>query len=418
MGIFLKYLLARYEFEPVRKKTFKLGEDIFFHQEPYFLNKSRFSNLYWVEAPKNSLFLLKNFLKRLPLIKIPEIIKKEHNLLPVAGINTCNFFLSDYSREPLISSYNLFVSEGKVWQFPSVSRTVLIERGGKLLIKFLKARGKVKIRRKTLNWVGSFELKKKQPFLKRTSVAVTHGVFDIKLKYLFDIDRLRRPKKPLPSSVFVKNKNNKILLGFKLGNKLIPEVAKKSVNQLSLLDYLFIIEVDSSIGKQISIGDKIEEVEVDGYKIGKNDNITSLAFSLPQEFKKIKKSLSKELISKDGGKINVLDSDFRRSWSAVVFTSKKIIFFLADAYPYGKGKEGLNIYELHNLLKNKFNFTQCGICDGGQTSKLWVRDSRNKNLRNKIYGNLHYVNFSLKKPKLDGINGRPLPSALFILKSE
>jgi hypothetical protein len=402
-------LLTTYEFKPVKGTALRLSKNAVFLQEPYQV-KSHFTNLHWVEVNKeNSLFLLKNFLDRKPIVKIAEEIQKEYPLNLVAGINICNFYLSDYGKEPLISSYNLFVSGGRIWQFPSVQRTILAERSGRLTMEYLKPKGKLKIGEKLFNWVSSLSLKR-SPFVSDTNrpLAVIHGVFDTKFQYLSN-DKLRRAKKPISSTLWVKNRGNKILLGVKPGNQFRPKVVKKTTKQLNLLKYLFVIELDQPLGNKISLGEEINQVEVDGYRIEEKDNVASLAFSLPKDHTILEKSVTQELINKNGKSIKVLDPRFRKAWSAILFTSKKVIFFLADAYPYKRGQEGLNIYELQELLSEKFNFDQCGICDGGQTSKLWVSTP----LGIKIFGNLHYVNYSLKPPRRDGINGRPVPSTLF-----
>jgi len=402
-------LLTTYSgFKPIRKVKVELAEGVVFHKEPYKI-KNRFVNLYWVEFKrKNSLFCLKNILGREPLVKIFREAKRGHNLNSLAGINTCNFFLSDYGREPPIPAYNFFVSKGRVWQFPTNERVALIEKGSSLKLRRFKAMGKMRIGKKLFNWIGRRVFKQAHFVHKEICpLAVVSGVFEISFKYL-DNDKLRRAKKPIPSTLTVKCGKGKALLGIDFDNEFCPKVLAINSKQLSLLDYLYIIEIDQVLGKEIHVGDEISDVVIDGYRVEREDNIVSLGFSLPKQREKLGKILIRELISKDGGPIKVLDEDFRKPWSAIVFTKKKIIFFLVDAYPYRKEQEGLNIYELQELLSKKFDFIKCGVCDGGQTSKLCINNRDGL----KIFGNLHYVNYSLEAPKRDGRNGRPIPSAL------
>ena len=72
--------------------------------------------------------------------------------------------------------------------------------------------------------------------------------------------------------------------------------------------------------------------------------------------------------------------------------------------------DGLSVYELQELLLNKFNYDLAVVGDSGQSSKLMLADGEKR----EIYGNLHYLNNLKKPPSWDGLNGRHVSVALLV----
>ena len=120
--------LAGVGLKPLKPARRQKKKKIVFYQEPYYLNNDRFVNLYWVEIERrDAKFALLSFLKKKPLRKIVQEFYQRHHKTPLVAINTSNFYLSDYGREPKVYSFNLFFDRGKIIQFPSNDRSTVIE---------------------------------------------------------------------------------------------------------------------------------------------------------------------------------------------------------------------------------------------------------------------------------------------------
>lgn len=391
-------------FAPTQKSSAKISEFATFFKEPYYIGKTRLVNLYWVEIEKeNAIFSLHTSSQKSSLLKITEKYLK-NNQLPIVAINAGGFYLSDTKKKPMAYGYNLFVHDGEVWQFPGNGRITLIEKNGQLKIKYLKAGGSLKIGDKNFTWVGNRCVKKPN----QTAVVI-FGVCDIKFATKTTENR-HSFRFPIPESLQINGEQEKILLGIGINSKGKPFVAVKSKRTLNLLKYAYILMINGTESRSIKLGDIIHQVSIDTYKVSTHDQSVSLSFSIPFDKTKIKNTISKEIITVNGI-IKPLQKDFLKSWSVILETSKKIIFFLVDSCPKKPGVEGLNTFELQELLAKKFDFKSCAVCDSGQTSKLCV----NIGGKLRIFGNLHYVNYSAKKPYPDGVNGRAIPSAVVAL---
>jgi len=390
----------------LKKERKKLSKEIVFYQETYFPCKDRFVNLYWVEIEKKKLkFALVISPKKKPLIEITRKFGYPNKKLLVA-INASNFYLSDNGRKPQIYPYNLCINNGRVLQFPSNDRITLIEKNGKISLRFLTAEGKIKIGNKYFRWIGATNYNNRKKKSLSSSEVVIWGLADIRFTYI--PDSKRRAKKPITQTTYVNCPQGKLLLGVNLNKEGKPYISKKNVKKLSLLDYAFICMVKKSVGRKIKKGEIVKLVSVNNFKVKKGCNAVSLGFTLPKQFKEIKNTLVKEVRKSPEGIVRPIEKDFMKSWSVILFAGSKVIFFLVDSFPFKKNQTGLNIYELHKLLSKKFNFTEAAVCDAGQSSKICIK----KNEEYQVFGNLHYIDFTGPKPKWNGINGRAITSAL------
>jgi len=402
VGKFSSDLLTGYKgFVAIKKKVVKLSKTANFFQEPHLLEDGRYINLYWTEFDKKrTKFRLQNILGRKSIVQMMNSFVKSTRVEFASVINTCNFYLVDVGNNPIICAYNLFVVNGEVLQFPCNTRTTLIETGGVLNIVNLEAYGKLRIGKQAFSWSGKKSGREKSDIL-------VHGIFDVMFAPVGE-DLKRRPRQPIKSTLKVICEIGKILLGVGLDRKDRPVVKTINNGELQLNDYCYIFEISQKSVSKINIGDPVSGVVVDDYSVKANDNIVSLSFSLPKDYRGIRNEVSRQIL-KANGTLKPLMPDYFKAWSLVLTTNKSVIFFLADCYPYIDKQIGINIFELHKILTSKFDFETCGVCDGGQTSKLCVKSG---NSSTKVYGNMHYVNYSKIKPMRDGVRGRPVPSAL------
>lgn len=398
--------LAGEGLKPLEKGKRVLSENVTFHQETYRSDHNRSVNLYWVEIDrKNCKFALLNSIKRRPLIDIAKEFQQNIGSSILAGINTSIFYLVDKGREPKFSAFNLYVKDGQVLQFPSIDKITLIESNNSISLRYLKAKGEIKIGRLKLNWIGA--KKHSRAGQSESPSVIIYGLSDVRFKYCGG--SRRKTKKAISGSARVDCLEGRLLLGIDLDKNGNLAIVKKSLNKLNLLDYLYIIETNKLLRDQVTIGDSIADITIDNHSIGRNENAVSLSFGLPEKFSELRPAVSREIVPSIKNILKPLQPSFVKSWSLILFTKSKLIFFLVDSFPFKQSQAGLNLLELHKLVSQKFNFEIAAVCDAGQSSKICLKKT-NGNFQ--VFGNLHYINFTSAKPKWDGIRGRAIPSAL------
>lgn len=379
--------------KPLEAQARELAPGFTYFQETHTLNDGRFSNLYWVEMDKGRFnFKLSSSIRSIPLseFNLP-------NRKVVAGINFGSFFLSDDFHSPVASFYNLLVSEGEIFQFPSNSRPALKTSNGELKILSMPAQGKLSLGKKTFLWSGSHYEGK--------SDLTVFGMFDLTIGKI-QKDSLSTRRKIIEETRFVTCKTGHILLGFNLFDGRI--VLEKISNQpLDLSQFVFVMrgEVLKLVG--IKEGQKITNVSCGDAKFNLTDDLCSASFCLGKTNDELIENLKTQLIYPKDSQPKPISSDYKKSWSVVLETKGKIIFFISDARPKVKNEEGLTVFELQELLTRKFNYIWACVGDSGQSSKLMVNGDTTE-----IYGNMHYQNYSGVSPIWDGKNGRYIPVAL------
>ena len=381
-----------------------LGKGCSFNQETLDLSNDRLTNLYWLEIETNGFnFSLLNSVTPRPPVNHLRSFARSSRVKILGGINTNQFFLSDDKIKPKISSYNLFFKNGKILQFSANKRPTIIEQDGKISLLILDAKGKVNIGEERIDWVGSAckNLNNKN--------FVVYGSIDIDIKKLSSKNRSRRviDKKSLKISC----SKNQILIGFESvrGTMVVTKIARSAY----LNNHSFIFKGNfKNLGK-IKIGNKIENFEIDGIAFTKETNAVSCVLALPSVKAGFKKNIKKFLLPGPKGQYLVFSDKYIKSWSVVLKTKNKIIFFINDGNPHIKNEMGLSIIELYDLLLNKFKFDLAFVCDAEQSSKLCIK--REKFFS--AYGNMHYLDYSnILKPRKRALYGRSVPSTLVVYK--
>jgi len=370
-----------------------LSGGLSFCQESLVLDENRLANLYWVELNKSKFnFKLVSSLLLSPLLAFDLPDKKV-----VAGINFGSFFLSDDLQTPRVSFYNLLIKGGNIFQFPSNSRPALATNDGKLRSLSVDSWGTLKIGGKSFSWSGS----KSQ---KRADITV-YGMFDLNiLKTPLGESPSRR--RVLVETRFVTCKSDELLLGFNINNdKPVLEVIADS--PIDLTQFCFVMRGKSESFEGLSTSQNLTYVTLGDIAFETNDDVCSASFLLGRNKDELIRNLEHQLIYTEGGRPKPLSESYLKSWSVILETDDNIIFFISDARPKALNQEGINIFELQEVLAKKFDYIWASVGDSGQSSKLMIKDDTTQ-----IYGNMHYQNYRSDPPVWDGENGRRIPVAL------
>jgi len=361
-----------------------------FFQESIDLGKGRFTNLYWVELDKARFkFKFSATTIPIPLINFHLSDKKS-----VAGINFGSFFLSDDFVSPVVPFYNLLINEGQIWQLPSNGRPALITGNGRLQEIYVPANGSLKIGGRSFLWSGSKE--------KFTSEITVFGMFDLTVIKLSSANQETR-RRLLSETKYVNCHPGQLLIGIQLsdGKAVIEKISNEPID---LTQYAYVFRGKESDLKWCENGQTVEEFESNGRVYDKNENVCSASFSLGNTREELVENLKQQLVYPKNGQPKPLFKDYLKSWSVILETKESVIFFVNDARPKVKNQNGISAFELQEILIKKFDYLWACVGDSGQSSKLMVGD--------KVYGNMHYQNYSGRKPFWDGINGRSIPIAL------
>ncbi len=378
--------------ELLESQSRELTPGLMSFQETNALKDGRFSNLYWVEIDKNKF----NFTLSASTSPIPLLDFNLANRKVIAGINFGSFFLSDDLHTPVTTFYNLMINSGKIFQFPSNTRPALKSKDGKLSEIKIPANGTLNLGNQTFTWSGSNSVEK-------TDLKI-FGMFDLtigKIKF----DKVSTRRKILSETSFVTCDTEETLLGINI-SKGQPKLERIIRTPLDLTQFAYVIKGNSELLKKAKVGQ-----EITGVRFGRvsfdDENVCSASFSLGKTRDELINNLRTQLIFPKGGEPKPMSKDYLKSWSVVLETKDKIIFFIGDARPKVKNQEGLSVFELQTILQKKFDYSWACVGDSGQSSKLMVIGDTAE-----IYGNMHYQNYSGKSPVWDGKNGRHIPVAL------
>lgn len=306
-----------------------------------------------------------------------------------------SFYLGPNKFQPKCPACHAFVKRGSVFQFPSNTRVALIEKDGAINLKKIKAKGRLQIGKKQIKWVGSnFSRKNK-------GACVIYGSFDVVL-----YQHYKNTAKEIRNNLIIPGKNE-VLLGCDFKNKNVL-IKRKTNKPLIISDFLFIIKGERCFLEKINEKDIILGVTFENLKL-KKENVVSLSFSLPPPYQKenLENAIREELIPVEGI-YRPLEPNYRKSWLAVLETTKTWIFIFNDARPLIKCESGMTIFEFYNFICRKFKFIRGAICDSGQSIKLCLRFDWGL----EVFGNQHYLKFGKPINVCDGIQGRKITSAL------
>lgn len=381
------------ELEKLNRNVIKIKRGVSFNQETVCYPNSRFTNFYWIEIEKGLYnFRIESNRKKKPLI---DFDKDSKNV--IAGINFGGFLISDREYNQRCSYTNLVVSKGNVLQFPSNSRVCIYSDGKSINRKYINANGVLHISNKELTWSGMNSNKDGQ-------VKVI-GMFDIDFEKVSNRGR---------SEIVIKDESNKIYASNEevlLGIRICSGVSRVVVicdDGLDILKYDYIIRGSNEILENISVGDIVGSITFGSDFFDRNIYASSGSFELGQDFDQLKDNLYRDLLLQKSGIPRPMNSDYFKSWSVVLECEDRYVFCINDAYPNIDDQKGVTIFELQEYLLNKFKYNWCVVGDSGQSSKLmFVKDNK----RN-VFGNLHYVNYNSGHAYWDGINGRPISTAV------
>jgi len=403
--------LPNQKLKKITTSSLKLGNGAEFFMEHVKITDKRFTNLYWVTLAKNKhKFELTNFDRTNSLLNISrDFISHGRGVKFTASINTSQFYLADQGKQPSQCAYNLFVKAGIMFQPPANTRPIIIESDGDLKLRDLAPVGKIKIGENIFGWegfLGNSHGKNNQACLEAI------GIFAIDFNYAYQKEGGRK-KMPVPESSIVKAGPDQLLIGV-ARDSMGPYVNKVSNNTLNLYESDYVLRGSKMLLSQVKVKDKVQTISVDGLKLAKKVNASSGILSLSKDKHTLKMQVKKYLIPSKVKHINPTSRNFRKSWSLILETDNRVAFFINDARPKIKGQEGLNLFELHDIVSSRFNFKNAILCDAGQSSKICVKNNESEL---KVVGNKHYLYNNTIIPKWDGLHGRKIPSALIAYRA-
>jgi hypothetical protein len=281
---------------------------------------------------------------------------------------------------------------------PTNTRPTILTKKGELIFSIIEATGQISLGGVTYTWRGSHSDRICSDF-------VAYGTFNIP-QFRTEIKGKKFISSDYNSSWIIANKQGK-LLGFNLiDNKL--KVTSFSEEKLNLFDFLFILKSEQNLSKNIKSKDLlVDHFSIDNLKDLDGLSAQSLISRLPKDKEELAAIFSSHLIQNVKIGNHELEN-FRKAWSVILQTEDSVVFLIVDSRPKVKGQEGLNIFELHTLLSENFDFTDAFVSDAGQSSKICIYNGNKCN----IYGNLHYLDYVSDPPVWRGKEGRFVPGAL------
>ncbi len=316
----------------------------------------------------------------------------------MAGINFGSFFLSDDLLNPYTSFYNLTINGGEVLQLPSNNRPCLLTHAGELQHFFVLARGSLRIGDRSFTWTGSHN--------QNDADLTAFGMFDLTILKSSFADLSSNRRTVIESRHVVCTSKQKSL-AFKLhnGHSVIETVTNQPID---LTQYAFVLRGKADLLDGILPGQIIDNIEMGTQRFGVEDDVCSASFSLGKSKAELEDNLRQQLVYQKDGLPKPLSDDYLKSWSVVLETKDKMVFFINDARPKIKNQSGITVFELQELLSRRFDYSWACVGDSGQSSKLMLINGANR----EVYGNMHYQNYRQEPPTWDGENGRPIPVAL------
>jgi len=382
------------ELKRLNNMVVRVKSGISFHQETAGYLNNRFTNFYWIEIDKEVYnFKIESNRKRIPLI---DFDKDNRNV--IAGINFGSFLITDKEYNQRCSYTNLVVSKGKVLQFPSNSRICIYSDGKSIDRKYIHANGVLHISNKEFSWSGMN----------------SNENTDLKIIGMFDMDCKKVSNKSGRKEIVINEDTNLIhasntesILGIKVDSG-IPKVSSISNDKLDILQYDYAIKGNRDDLEGINTGDIVESITFGSHIFNNDINASSGSFELGKNIDELKNNLYRDLVIQKNRIPKPMDPEYIKSWSVVLECEDKYVFCINDARPSIYDQRGITVFELQEYLLDKFKYIWGVVGDSGQSSKLmFVKDGK----RN-IFGNLHYINYNSASAYWDGINGRPISTAI------
>jgi hypothetical protein len=392
--------MLRYQsLKKLEKVTKQLTTGLIFHQETLQF-KDRVANYYSCTLDKMIFdFEIFSSTKKHSLQEIVKNKFKERKQKGIAvGINTNAFLMADDGPTPKTWAYNLDISNGLVFQLPTNTRPTILTKNGDLNFNVVEASGEISLGGVTYTWRGSHNSNISSDF-------VAYGTFNIP-QFRTEVKGKKFISSGYDSSWVVTNKQGK-LLGFNMVDNKV-KVTSISDERLNLFDFLFILKSEHNLSEKITLKNlSIDHFSIDS--LGHIDGLSaqSLISRLPKDKEELTAIFSSHLIQNVKIGNHELEN-FRKAWSVILQTGDSIVFLIVDSRPKVKGQEGLNIFELHTLLSENFDFTDAFVSDAGQSSKICIYNGNKCD----IYGNLHYLDYVSDPPVWRGKEGRFVPGAL------
>ncbi len=270
-------------------------------------------------------------------------------------------------------------------------------QNGKLQQALIPAKGTLKIGKNLFTWKGSSETTK--------SDLTVFGMFNLNITKTALNGQTRR--KIIVKTQFISCLSTELLLAIQLkkGKATLAQISTKPIN---LTKFAYVLKGKSSKLKKCKIGQTIKELDCNKTIFRDTPDLCSASFSLGKTKSQLINNLKHQLIYPQNKEPKPLSKKYLKSWSVVMETKNNIIFFINDARPNIKNQKGITIFELQEILINKFNYLWGCVGDSGQSSKLMLVNQGNK----EVFGNMHYQNYRYDPPVWDGVNGRSIPVAL------
>lgn len=378
---------------PLKTKRRQISSGLYFCQETVDLGVGRFTNLYWVEMDRQYKFKLISETSPIPLQKFQLSDKKV-----MAGINFGSFFLSDDLVSPYVAFYNLLVTNGQILQPPSNSRSALSTHDGDLGLILTASSGIVKVGGNSFTWSCSKN--------RHSSDLIVYGMSDLTIVKSSQRNGTSK-RKIVEDTRFIKCNIDELFVVVKL-NDGIPVVSEITKNVVDLTKCAYTLKGHASLFAKCSVGMTISCLEIEKQKLYGEIDICSASFCLGKTYEELKTNLFNHLVYPADGAPKPMSENYLKSWSVVLKTKDNVAFFINDARPKIKSQTGISVFELQDILKERFEYEWACVGDSGQSSKLMVINGDTK----EIYGNMHYQNYRGQTPVWDGLNGRPIPVAL------
>lgn len=340
-----------------------------------------------------------------------EAFKKLNN--PKLLTNGGYFYLTDdESRDPVaapqVRTGNLVVQKGKLVNLPILDRSaIVIKKDGTVNIKFLKAKGKVLLNNRRLNWVGS-----KTDYPVKDSLVV-YNSSNIEIPVVED--PVMGPSR-MAQVTDVDPEIGRKLLVCKKENNFFKVVKVKNF-KVMINDKDMVVSVPDTL--EVEVGDRLEFKSIDNLKLKDVKTAVSTGPTMFKSLSKTQKQVEKEFSVPDMANPNNPHDEAKKlaRGALVKLNDTKVASILIDGIPQaGDIYPGVTLSEFVKFIKSKYpSFKSAIATDPSSSVKVIYKDKKDIS----VFGNLHYL--AHKKDKNGNIEfwpngklGRKLNSALVV----
>lgn len=301
------------------------------------------------------------------------------------------FYLTTNEEEdevspPVVRVNNFFVFNGRLYQLPVVDRsTIIITKPGGIILKFLKAKGTLKIGNVEYRWRGGKAIKDKMPVDEVVVYTASSGKIEPYIDPIIGPGRLAKKVSTPPKRVdfVIRNIRGRM------------KIVKISPNGKTLVgEGHMVLSFPKKLGKKIPKGELLSKITVDGLNV---ENIQHAVSIGPKTFKNDKKRIQQlEIEGHDNDEFlcNRIHEEGKKAARGCLVELKdgRLVVVLIDGIPQaGEIYPGVTPRELVNFVSEKYpDKKHVFAIDPGATMKSVHRGRNNQTI---VFGNTHYLKY-------------------------